>query len=211
LGHRNKMLKDTGYHGTLDQELVQIIDEQLVQFGVKIFGERADFAKKFIPVFQKYYSFISDKKELVDLEYISDLMEADFSDLLMQNINKDKAFQYTTTGVHKDDLLFNLAGYNIKRIGSQGQQKTYLVALKLANFEFISSLNNFKPIILLDDIFDKFDTNRVKKIIQLVADDNFGQIFITDTNRGHIQPILDESGIEFRIFDVDKGTVEQAY
>ena len=132
-----------------------------------------------------------------------------FENLLLERAEKDRILQHTTSGIHKDDLKMTLESHPIKRIGSQGQQKTFLVALKLAKFEFIRKVNGFNPILLLDDVFDKFDAKRVEQIIKLVSEENFGQIFITDTNRDRIVMILNELTIEHKLFQVDDGMVSE--
>jgi DNA replication and repair protein RecF len=142
------------------------------------------------------------------LVYGSQINNEKFEVLLRDSFLKDRMVQFTTTGIHKDDLELKLGEYPIKRLGSQGQNKTYLIALKLAQFDFIQSINNIKPILLLDDIFDKLDSGRVEEIVKLVADDHFGQIFITDTNREHLDGILKEAGgDDFRIFIVEKSAI----
>lgn len=199
LSHRNRLLKDFSKKGDFDAISVELWNEQLIPPGERIFGERENFIKKFIPIFQKYYEYISLEKEKVDFIFESDLLSEPFSSLLNNSIYKDRVLQYTTKGIHKDDLLFNLSGYLIKKIGSQGQQKSYLVALKLAQFEFICQVTGVKPILLLDDIFDKLDSSRVKQIVHLVADETFGQIFITDTNQDRLENILSSVGIPFKL------------
>ncbi len=139
----------------------------------------------------------------------SKLNENDLGSLLKESIAKDRILQYTSVGIHKDDILFNLGDYPIKKLGSQGQKKTYLVALKLAQFDFIKELSGMTPILLLDDIFDKLDKNRVEQIVKLVANDHFGQIFITDTNREHLDQIITEIEADYKIFQVVEGSVNE--
>jgi DNA replication and repair protein RecF len=176
--------------------------------GERIHAKRMDFIKNIIPVFQYYYSFISGDSEKVDLVYQSDLNDHSFSELLLNAKKNDLATQYSTTGIHKDDLHLYLEGFPLKKLGSQGQQKSYLVALKMAQFEYISMMSGLKPILLLDDIFDKLDKKRVEKIVTMVSGEQFGQIFITDTNREHLDSILHSVSDDYRIFNVDKGKVE---
>ncbi len=184
-----------------------IWDHRLLEYGKQIHSERKVFIEKLIPVFQKYYSFISQGNEQVGLIHQSDLYEDDFESLLNHSLTKDRHAQYTTVGIHKDDLIFNIDKYPIKKLGSQGQNKTYLVALKLAQYEFIREISGMKPILLLDDIFDKLDRHRVEQIVKLVSDDAFGQIFITDTNREHLDAIIKKMNTDFRIFDVESGNI----
>ncbi len=208
LQQRNVLLKEVVGRSAIDPDLFAVWDEQLVFLGQKIHQKRADFLKEILPVFQKYYTQISGGNELVSLEYSSQLFDKQFDGLLKDSFARDRMVQYTTTGIHKDDLELKLGGYPIKRLGSQGQNKTYLIALKFAQFDFIRSLNHSTPILLLDDIFDKLDSGRVEEIVKLVSDDHFGQIFITDTNREHLDSILrDTGGGDFRIFIVDKGLI----
>lgn len=203
LANRNQLLKSFAKTNTFDKDSLEIWDVQLFTIGQRIFAVRESFISKLLPVFQKYYDFVSEGKEHVEIIYQSDLQSGDYAGLLQTSLTKDRILQYTTTGIHKDDLLLNINGYQIKKAGSQGQQKTFLVALKLAEFDFISDLKGFKPILLLDDIFDKFDKQRVKQILRLVADDNFGQIFITDTNEDHLKEILKDIEIEHKLFKIE--------
>ena len=205
---RNVLLKEVAGRNNIDPDIFAIWDDQLVHLGEKIHLKRTSFLKELLPVFQKYYTLISGGNEFVSLEYSSQLNEKEFSILLKESFQKDRMLQFTTTGIHKDDLDLKLGDYSIRRLGSQGQNKTYLIALKFAQFDFIRSLNNVKPILLLDDIFDKLDSGRVEEIVKLVSDDHFGQIFITDTNREHLDGILREAGgDDFRIFVVEGGTI----
>lgn len=201
---RNKLLKDLGTDKATDPEMIELWDEQLALPGDRIFRKRDEFAKDLIQVFQKYYDYISLGRERIEVTYQSQLEGNDFRNLLKSSLGKDRLLQYTTVGIHKDDLLLSIGGHPIKRIGSQGQQKTLMVALKLAQFEFIRQNNGQKPILLLDDIFDKFDGDRVKQIIHLVAGEQFGQIFIADTNKHRIEAVLAELHSDYRIFEIDE-------
>ena len=188
---------------------MDIFDSQLLEIGNLIFEDRKNFIENFIPVFAKFYSFISEGNESVELVYHSQLHDADFGELLKKSRRKDLIVQYTTVGIHRDDLVLHLDGIPIKRIGSQGQQKTYLVSLKLAQFEFLKAIKDIRPIMLLDDVFDKFDASRVKQILKLVADEAFGQIFITHTNLDRMNTILKELNIDHKLFHVQTGNVEE--
>ncbi|NOY96422.1 MAG: DNA replication/repair protein RecF [Chlorobi bacterium] len=209
LVQRNNLLKQFASGSFFDEESLSIWDMQLVEYGNVIHRKRKDFIEKLIPVFQHYYSFISKGNEEVGLIYHSDLKDKGFEAVLKEALPKDRIIQYTTVGVHKEDLLLSLNGFPIKKFGSQGQKKTYLAALKLAQFEFIKEVAGIRPILLLDDIFDKLDRNRVEQIINLVADDHFGQIFITDTNREHLDGIVKSSRANYKIFKANKGTVKE--
>ncbi|HBS86335.1 MAG: DNA recombination protein RecF [Bacteroidetes bacterium GWF2_38_335] len=204
---RNTLLKDFAVKKYFDRDSIDIWTDQLIRFGTLIHEKRKLFVEKFIPIFQKYYEFISGGKELVNLIYESQLHNSDFSALMNGSIEKDRVLQYTTVGAHKDDLHLNLGEYPIKRVGSQGQKKTYLLALKMAQFEFIRDIVAINPILLLDDIFDKLDKNRVKQIINMVGEKSFGQIFISDTDIVRTAEILKELDTEFRIFDIENDAV----
>jgi DNA replication and repair protein RecF len=211
LVQRNVLLKDFSRKGMFNGSSLDIWDEQLAQLGEYIFKVRSGFIHELVPVFQKYYSIISGQKEKVELSYQSQLERGDMQLLMKAAVDKDRLLQYTTVGTHKDDLILMLGDHPIKTTGSQGQQKTYLVALKLAKFDYIRRINGFNPIMLLDDIFDKFDARRVKKIIELVAHDSFGQIFITDTSRDRIKMVLDDLETEYKVFLVDDGRMTEEH
>jgi DNA replication and repair protein RecF len=200
LMQRNKLLKDINNSATFDRDYLSVWDDQLISYGKNIFDSRKDFIEKLLPVFAKFYRTISGEKEEVELVYESQLFEKDMQTLLKESLRKDLILQYTTTGVHKDELDMKLGGYPLKKTGSQGQQKTFVVALKLAKFDFIKNVCNMNPILLLDDIFDKFDLSRVEQIIRLVAENNFGQIFITDTSMSHLKKILEDISIDHKVF-----------
>jgi DNA replication and repair protein RecF len=202
LSQRNKLLKDFAFSRNFDHEVLTVWDEQLIRYGEPIFEERVRFVNELLPVFNEFYSHVSGDREQVSLSYQAHLKDASFRDGLKGSMEKDRIVQYTTFGIHKDDLGMELGGYSLKKSGSQGQQKTFLVALKLAEFEFIRKLTKIPPILLLDDIFDKFDAGRVKHIISLVADNQFGQIFITDTNEQHLQGILKEIPTDHKVFRI---------
>jgi DNA replication and repair protein RecF len=200
---RNKMLKEH----FIDKELLEIWDMQLSNLGEFIHKKRHEFVEKIIPYFQKYYEFISLGKETVRLEYKSQLNDASFSELLKDSYKKDLHMQYTTVGVHRDNLSFKLDDYQASKIASQGQKKTYLTAMKLAQFDFIKEVSGRKPILILDDIFDKLDAERVEQIVRLVNDNNFGQILISDTNKDHIDSILKDVASDFKLYSINKGGV----
>ena len=200
LSQRNALLKYFAANRTFDALNLKVYDEQLSEYGNRIYTARKAFLEKFIPIFNEKYQIISNDKERVDLVYKSQLNEFSIKDLLQNSLEKDKILQYTTTGTHKDDLSFEIGEYPIKKFGSQGQQKSYLIALKFAQFEFIKQQSNLVPILLLDDIFDKLDESRVLQIINLVNDDEFGQIFITDTHSERTENIVKQSNKPYKIF-----------
>ncbi len=205
---RNNLLKQLAGSNSNDREVLELYDAELFVVGTRIYAKRKEFISRLVPVFQHYYTAISQDAEQVDLAYVSDLHEAGFDQILAASKRKDLLLQYTTSGIHKDDLKMALSGYSIRKSGSQGQQKTFLVALKLAQFEFIQDQSSIKPILLLDDIFDKLDRHRVQQIVGLVADDQFGQIFITDTNREHLDAILQSVSTDHRLFKVSNGAID---
>lgn len=202
LKQRNSLLKYFAANHTFDELNLSIYNDQLVNFGNEIYAKRKQFIVDFTPIFKKRYAQISNNKELVSLAYKSNLNESDFSILLKENVLKDRLVQYTSKGIHKDDLHFVLNDYPIKKFGSQGQQKTFLIALKLAQYDFISFKNKKKPILLLDDIFDKLDDSRVSLLLQLVNGDSFGQIFITDTNKGRTEKAIQKTKQTYQLFDL---------
>jgi DNA replication and repair protein RecF len=200
LTQRNALLKYFAANRTFDALNLSVYDDQLANYGAEIYTIRKAFLEEFIPIFNAKYQIISGDKEVVNLIYKSQLNNFSISDLLKQSLEKDKILQYTTSGIHKDDLSFEIGEYPIKKFGSQGQQKSYLIALKLAQFEFIQQQSNVVPILLLDDIFDKLDEKRVSQIIDLVNDDEFGQIFITDTHSERTENIVKQSNKPYQIF-----------
>ena len=200
LAQRNALLKYFALNHTFNKDTLEVYNEQLSEFGTLIFKKREDFLKVFIPIFKARYEAISNGNEIVELVYQSDLFDADLNALLKDTINKDKALQYTSVGIHKDDLHFNIESHPIKKFGSQGQQKSFLVALKLAQFDFIKAQSGVNPILLLDDIFDKLDENRVTQIIKLVDNENFGQLFISDTHADRTENAVKQVHQSYEIF-----------
>ncbi|MBC8397486.1 MAG: DNA replication and repair protein RecF [Flavobacteriales bacterium] len=200
LTQRNSLLKLIFKNKNFDKQTIQVYDSQLESIGEKIHMKRKMFLNHFIPVFKDKYKSISNNNEDVDIRYKTDLEFDKLSVLLQENIEKDMFLQYTSKGVHKDDLVFNINDYSVKKFGSQGQQKSLLIALKLAQFDFLKSQNKNNPILLLDDIFDKLDKNRVKQIINLVSADDFGQIFISDTDEERTLESIKETNNTNKIF-----------
>ncbi|NLO72393.1 MAG: DNA replication/repair protein RecF [Porphyromonadaceae bacterium] len=205
LKQRNALLKD---ETMTDTALFEIWEEQMATHGDYIYGERKKFVERFIPLFKENYSFISDDKEKVDLVYKSQLHDADLAEKLSKNRERDRIIGFSMNGIHKDDLEMSLAGYPMKRVGSQGQNKSFLISLKLAQFSFLKETQGINPILLLDDIFDKLDEERVTKIIELVAGNDFGQIFISDTNSSHWEEILPKIKQSSAIFKVVDGEIK---
>jgi DNA replication and repair protein RecF len=210
LQNRNRLLKDFKTTGNFDNDALTIWDAQLVKYGTYVFHEREQLVNELIPVFQENYSMISSGRENVKLTYKSHLSEGDFAEALANSVTKDRFLEYTTIGIHKDDLLLEMNGYSVKSLGSQGQQKSYLVALKLAKFEYIKQKAGISPILLLDDIFDKFDACRVEQIIKLVGNHRFGQIFMTDTHQSRLHEILSSHNTDYKLFRISNNSVEEA-
>ncbi|WP_290696614.1 DNA replication/repair protein RecF [Lacinutrix sp.] len=200
LAQRNSLLKYFALNNTFNKDTLEVYNSQLTDFGSKVFNKRDAFLKTFIPIFKSRYQAISNGNETVNLVYKSDLFDTDLNTLLIQVINKDKAIQYTSVGVHKDDLIFNIDNHPIKKFGSQGQQKSFLIALKLAQFDFIKQQSGVNPILLLDDIFDKLDEERVTQLIKLVDDENFGQLFISDTHAERTEKAVKQVHQSYEIF-----------
>ncbi|MAU15558.1 MAG: DNA replication and repair protein RecF [Muricauda sp.] len=202
VSQRNSLLKYFAANHTFDPDTLDIYNEQMNGLGTAIHQKRVEFIEAFLPIFKEQYQNISEKNEQIDLSYESQLGDDTLSNLLARNIEKDRALQYTSVGIHKDDLSFTIAGHPIKKFGSQGQQKSFLIALKLAQFHFIKELADTTPILLLDDIFDKLDENRVSHIVGLVKDDNFGQIFISDTHADRTEDVVKNIHQSYKIFNL---------
>ncbi|WP_412561289.1 DNA replication/repair protein RecF [Winogradskyella sp. MIT101101] len=200
LSQRNALLKYFALNNTFNADTLAIYNEQLNTYSKEIFKKRDEFLNVFIPIFKERYEAISHSKEAIDLKYKSDLFDGELINLLESNLNKDKALQYTSVGTHKDDLVFLIDDFPIKKFGSQGQQKSFLIALKLAQFDFIKQQSGVSPILLLDDIFDKLDENRVAQIISLVDDDHFGQIFISDTHADRTEAVVKQIHQSYKLF-----------
>ena len=213
--HYNKVLQQRNFllkERTIlpDNELFDVLDEQLASAGKVIYQKRKEFISGFCAIFQKYHQAISDGCELADLQYDSQLNTlSSLHKTLVEKRGQDKILGYTSAGIHKDDFLFLLGNHLIRKTGSQGQNKTYLIALKLAQFQFLLQKNTSVPILLLDDIFDKLDANRVERIIQLVTKDEFGQIFVTDTNRKYLDEIILGMEHAYRLFQVENGKFKE--
>ena len=204
LAQRNILLKS---EKPVEDELFAVWEEMMAKAGEVVYRKREAFVNEFIPIFQSFYSFISQDREQVGLSYRSHARDASLLGVLRESRERDRIMGFSLKGIHKDDLEMLLGDFPIEREGSQGQNKTYLVALKLAQFDFLHRAGNTVPLLLLDDIFDKLDASRVEQIVKLVAGDSFGQIFITDTNRDHLDKILHKVGGDYRMFRVDQGMV----
>jgi DNA replication and repair protein RecF len=207
---RNAMLKKFFESHTWDATLMAIWDDQLVARGKEIFKKRETFTKEFTTLFQKAYKEISGSKEVVEFHYSSQLLAGDFAEIFAKALPKDKMVLYTTTGVHKDDWLFTKDRHPLKKFASQGQQKSFIIALKLAQYYFLKKRYNSAPIMLLDDIFDKLDETRVSCLIDLVTGKDFEQVFITDTSHNRMKQLLEKKDKDYRIFQVSEGALANA-
>ena len=203
LSQRNALLKYFAANRTFDAVNLEVYNEQLIAYGSNIFDKRKSFLENFIPIFNAKYQIISNDKEQVDLIYKSQLLISSYRDLLNKNLEKDKILQYTTVGVHKDDLSFEIGNYPVKKFGSQGQQKSFLIALRLAQRAHIQEATGVQPILLLDDIFDKLDQNRVAQTIQLFENETAGQIFISDTHEDRIKEALSAGKSSYELFNLN--------
>lgn len=199
---RNTLLKYFFQNRTFDPVSIEIYDAELIPLGEYIHQKRKQLMTEFVPVFRDYYRLISNQDEPVDIKYSSLLEENSFAELLKSGLANDRSAQYTTRGTHKDELEFGIKGYPIKKFGSQGQQKSFLIALRLTQFELIRKNLGFTPLLLLDDIFDKLDESRVRQLVGLVNEERFGQIFISDTHPERTAGILQKINSESRIFEL---------
>lgn len=189
-------------------EILSLFEEMMAENGERIYQKRNAFIEEFTPVFQHFYQLISNGNEEIGLCYTSHCQRGALLQVIQRDRAKDRIMGYSLHGIHKDELEMTLNGYSIKREGSQGQNKTYMLALKLAQFDFLKRTGSkTTPLLLLDDIFDKLDAQRVEQIVDIVSSDAFGQIFITDTNREHLDKILERSQGNYKIFHVESGQI----
>lgn len=202
LFQRNRLLKLFAEKRYFDQEALELWNVQLIMPAMKIYDKRKAFIRDFIPIFNDSFSIISGGNESVFIDYISQLNEETPDVLLKNSMNDDRRALYTTKGIHKDDLIFNIGNHPIKKFGSQGQQKSFTVAIKLAQFEYTRQVKEFKPIMLFDDVFDKLDHDRVEKIIKMVSEHNFGQVFFTDTDKSRMLAMLKKFDNGNKIFEI---------
>jgi DNA replication and repair protein RecF len=207
LSQRNTLLKYFAEKRIFNRETLDVWDKQLMEYGPFIHERREQFLKDIEPIFGRYFNEIAGGKEKVGIEYESQLSTRSLEELLAVSVDRDRSLKFTSSGIHKDDLNFTIGGYPLKKFGSQGQQKSYVIALRLAQFDFTRNLKGYKPVLLLDDIFDKLDDNRVGHIINLVSHNNFGQVFITDTQQARVEKLLNETETDHKIFHVENGEV----
>jgi len=209
LKQRNALLKNMHEHRLFDEDSIEIWDIQMIKLGNQIHEIRNEFLSSFIPVFQKFYAQIGTNDEDAHIEYKSQLNTHNFSELLPSFHKKDSYTQYSNAGTHKDDLIFTIKGHPIKKFGSQGQQKSFIIALRLAQFEWLKTMKNTNPVLLLDDIFDKLDHSRVKKLVELVTNEFFGQVIISDTDKDRMIKLINSIHIESKLFETKNGSVKE--
>ena len=200
LQERNKLLKTNP-----SEDMLLIYDAMLTASADLLFKRREQIIAQMRPLVEEYYALLSDQRETIDLEYRSDLQSASLSDLLLEARQKDFVNEFTSVGVHRDDVVFSIGGYPLRKFGSQGQQKSFLIALKLAEYRLMAEHCGDRPILLLDDLFDKLDMRRVAQLLRLVGGDSFGQIMITDCNKHRLQRTLSEAGVEYKLFHISEG------
>lgn len=206
LQQRNKMLKDV----TFDPELMKVLDLRMAAVAAPIHKARKEFTQQLIPVVADYYRQISGGGESVSIKYVSDLDKAPLEELLAERFDKDTLFKYTTAGIQRDDFIFEMNGWPIRKYGSQGQQKSFLVALKFAQYEIMKNSYGFAPILLLDDVFDKLDMGRISNLLKMVSAKDFGQIFITDCNKVRLRSIVDGLTADRAYFETEMGVFKKA-
>ncbi|WP_416867501.1 MAG: DNA replication/repair protein RecF [Imperialibacter sp.] len=209
LKQRNSLLKQYGDTRRLDKTLLAVYDEHLMKSGQLIFDSRRDFTEKFEALFSPRYQWLSGGAEQTKVVYVSELSETSWKENFKKAIDKDMALQRTTFGIHRDDFEFLLEDEPVKKFGSQGQQKSFVIALKLAQFDITSQVKSFAPILLLDDIFDKLDDDRIKKLMELVGEDDFGQLFVTDARPERTMTLFKGLKKDKKLFKVEEGKVEE--
>ena len=209
LKQRNALLKNMHEHRLFDVESIEIWDVQMVKLGNEIHRTRSEFISSFIPIFKRFYEEIAEVEENVEINYKSQLNDTDFAQLLKEFYVKDSFTQYSNAGTHKDDLMFTIKEHPIKKFGSQGQQKSFIIALRLAQFEWLKQMKETNPILLLDDIFDKLDQTRVQKLVALVTNKFFGQVIISDTDKERMIKLLNKLSIKSKLFETIDGTVQE--
>ena len=204
LKQRNNLLKQFADRKAKDYTLLETYNAQMAPLAKIIFDARKSFIKSFTPYFTNYYQELSSAKEQMEIKYESDLENTTFELLLKQKLQKDLLLQRTTAGIHRDDYVFEMDDFPLKKTGSQGQQKSYVIALKLAQYEWIAKQKQQRPILLLDDIFDKLDDNRISQLLQIIATRNFGQIFISDARPERSETLLKEIKREVKFFHLSE-------
>ncbi len=201
LAQRNALLKIFWDRQSFNEQEISIWNERMIDLGTGIFQIRKQFLEDFLPVLNRLFKIISPNEEIT-IEYKSQLQDTGFENLLVEAKQKDYYSQHSSVGIHKDDFLFTMNSYPVKKFCSQGQQKSFLIVLKLAQFEYIKQLKNVKPLLLLDDVFDKLDANRVSQLIELVISDDYGQVFITDTHKERMQELFKDKNVKFNLIEI---------
>lgn len=209
LAQRNALLKHFWSQNRFDETSIEVFDEQLHALGTELHKKRTGFLETYMPIFSEFYQMISGGAEEVHIAYNSQLNDSSLLDLLKEARQKDYRVQYTTKGIHKDDLVFEIGSHPLKKFGSQGQQKSFVIALRLAQFDYLKDIKEKKPMLLLDDIFDKLDDKRVAALMKLVSEDHFGQIFITDANEHRVPDLFKDEKIPIKKFLVSEGKVSE--
>ncbi|MBO4994214.1 MAG: DNA replication and repair protein RecF [Alistipes sp.] len=204
LAERNRFLK-----GGSDEVMLQIYDMQLAEHGTRVYEARQQIVERLRPLVEEYYRTLSDDREQVEISYRSELEQMPLTDILLRSRERDIVNQFTTSGVHRDDLIFRIGGYPLRKYGSQGQQKSFLIALKLAEYRLLAEASGEKPILLLDDLFDKLDLGRVEKLLSLVGGEEFGQICITDCNKLRLETTLERACCDYSLFVVEGGDIKK--
>jgi DNA replication and repair protein RecF len=202
LAQRNSLLKQFAEQNYVDDLLLDIYSEPVAEYSIKLYDTRSSFLAKFLPIFQKHYTNLSESRENVTIIYESEMSLSDFTSEFRRTRPRDLAAQRTTRGAHKDDFIFEINNFPLRKYGSQGQQKAFLIALKLAQFELLASEKGIKPMLLLDDIFDKLDDRRIQKLLEMVQEEVFGQIFITDARPERTRALLNGLKVEAKYFEV---------
>lgn len=209
LQQRNALLKKFGETRRFDEDALEVYDEQMAPLATSIHNERKQFLEEFVPIFSSIFNDLSHQRETVSLEYSSQLEQKDIRELWKASRDADRHKQYTTSGVHKEDLIFKIGDHPIKRFGSQGQQKTFLIALKLAQYRHLQSKTVTKPMLLLDDIFDKLDGSRVEQLMKHVTQPEFGQVFVTDTSTDRLPNLFEKLGTTINSYEVTGGEIKK--
>lgn len=202
LAERNRFLKSSS-----DEQMLRIYDMQLADHAARIFERRRDIIDRMQPLVAEFYRRLSGDREQVEIEYRSELSSASMGELLLASRERDIVNGFTTSGIHRDDMSLRIGGYPLRKYGSQGQQKSFLMSLKLAQCRILTEVCGERPLLLLDDLFDKLDTSRVENLLTLVSGDDFGQIFITDCNRSRLETILSRAGEKYALFTVEGGDI----
>ncbi len=209
LEQRNLQLKNYYENGAFDAVLFETYNEQLTKLGSEIYVIRKQFLDEFIPVFRVIYQDISSSNEVVNIHYASDLNNEPFDLLLKRNEQADMSASRTTKGIHKDDLRFMIGDFPLRKYGSQGQQKSFIISLKLAQYQYLKQKSGIKPLLLLDDIFEKLDASRLEKLLKMISENSFGQIFVSDTHLERLQEVFAKLPVHIKYFAIDNGTITE--